>query len=190
MISLDETKKLVQTNEGLKLVQRLTFPKDQSLIFDFLMAGKEMAQIEEEMLAQVKEVQKELDRLKWMDPQYFDVYEVKKIVGGTGWQIEVLKPFSLSLNDFEKYHTLSALEERLLIDQIIQELQSRQKAGLALKRVGKDSIYLRSENEYFLDWIGEEKAFVWDDLADLVNDPELKEALLKSDVWNWKRKEG
>lgn len=190
MISLDEKTKLVETKEGLKIVQTLTFPKNQTLIFDFLMAGKEMTQIEEEMMVQVKTVQKELDRLKLMDPQCFEVYEVKKIAGGMGWQIDVLKSLALSLKEFEKYHTLSALEERLLIDQVIQELQARQKAGLDLKHVDKDSIYLRSENEYFLDWIGEEKAFVWDDLADLVSDPELKEALLKSDVWNWKRKEG
>ncbi len=165
-----------------RLREIFRFPRDQKDVFDLMMQGKSMPEVEESCLEEARALSHDLDLLQLAGPESHLLkpleYEIMKIPGGTGWQVEVLKPWLLPLSVFRRYHTLTPAEERILTGQLTEALREAKKARLELGRVTDRHIYLTGENQFVLD--GFDKAGDRDDLsdlADLVCDPALREEL-------------
>lgn len=192
--TLDRSLKTIEVVSGdqRKIVQVLRFPEKQGDVFDMLTRGLTMKEAEEEYLRQCKEVQRGLDLLAKAETKdhiaQYEEYEVKKIPGGTGWQIEILKSYRMSLAELKKFHTLTKAEERLLIDQLCIALRQAKKAGLGHRSIKPENIFVVSENEFVLDDFSEDEPD-WTGLADLVNDPDLKSEIIQSDLWQWEVKQ-
>lgn len=192
--TLDRSLKTIEVVSGdqRKIVQVLRFPENQSDVFDVLTRGLTMKEAEEEYLRQCKEAQRGLDLLAKAETQdhiaQYEEYEVKKIPGGTGWQIEILKPYRMSLAELKKFHTLTKAEERLLVDQLCVALRQAKKAGLGHRSLKPENIFAIGENEFVLDDFSEGEPD-WNGLADLVDDPDLKSEIIQSDLWQWEVKQ-
>lgn len=192
--TLERSLKTIEVVSGnqRKIVQVLRFPEKQGDVFDLLTRGLTMKEAEEEYLRQCKEAQHGLDLLAKAEAKdhiaLYEEYEVKKIPGGTGWQIEILKPYRLSLFELKKFHTLTKEEERILIDQLSVALRQAKKAGVGHCAIKPENIFVVAENEFVLDdFLGNDEPD-WNGLADLVEDPDLKSQIVQSDLWQWEAK--
>ncbi len=188
---LDRSGKTMEVvhNNTRKIVQVLRFPERQGDVFDLLTRGMTMKEAEDEYLRQCKDAQRRLDLLAKADPKahiaVFEEYEVKKIPGGTGWQIEILKPYRMSLAELKKVHTLTEAEEKTLVDQLCQALREGKKAECGHDRIKPENVFVVAENEFALDDFHGETEPALGLLADLVETPALKEQLAAGDVWSW-----
>lgn len=186
--TISDTLARVKRGDAEYIRETVRFPRDQKDIFDLMMQGKSMPEVEADCLAQVKALGKELDLLQLVKPDSRLVrpveYEIMKIPGGTGWQAEILKPRLLPLSVLQRYHTLTAEEEKILTDQLADGLREAQKARLRKSRVKESDVYVSAENQFLLDLTGSD----WPDeaqedletleiLADLVSDPDLRQQL-------------
>lgn len=90
-----------------------------------------MSEAEDEYLKRCRVVQDRLDLLMKSDHlAKYEEYEVKKIPGATGWQIEILMPYRMSLAEFETYHAFSSKEERQMIESLCAALKEAKKRSL------------------------------------------------------------
>lgn len=180
---LSETLSEVKLSDGTRCwLETLRFPEDQKDLFDLLQQGMSMPEAEDHCLQRCKARQKELDLLQLTRDDTHIArpleYAVSRIPGGTGWQIEILKPRRMPLSVLRRYHTLTPAEEETLVEQLIDALQEAKKARLELSRVREDNVFLDAENQFVLDGfngLGDRETV--EDLADLVQDPALRESL-------------
>ncbi|WP_300919937.1 hypothetical protein [uncultured Dubosiella sp.] len=179
----------VVSGEERKIVKVLSFPKNQSDVFDLLTQGLSMSEAEDEYLKRCRAVQDRLDLLMKSDHlAKYEEYEVKKIPGATGWQIEILMPYRMSLAEFEKYHTFSSKEERQMIESLCAALKEAKKAQLDAGPLKKENVFLTKEGSYVLDVFNElekEDAGAYESLEKLVADEELKNEIRTKDLWGW-----
>ncbi len=192
--TLSDTLAHVKTAEGDYMLETVRFPRDQKDLFDWMMQGKTMPEIEEECLQQVQTLGKELDLLQLAGPESHLVkplrYEIMKIPGGTGWQAEILKPRLMPLSVLRRYHTLTPREESLLANQLAAALREAKKARLHKNRVLESDVYVAQEHEFLLDLTGldwpvvpQEECDTLETLVDVVRDPDLRQRLRRQPLF-------